>query len=134
MHYWSLRLSSTIESVILVEPFVEEVAHTCNLDEEVYNNILLVLIEAVTNSITHGNCGDPSKCVQVDCMGNTQKLTFTVTDEGCGFDPDYLPDPTHPDYLERPNGRGVFLIKALAQQVIYAKNGKQLTVIFDMLT
>ena len=57
-------------------------------------------------------------------------LKFIVTDEGSGFDPDSLPDPTAPENIEKVTGRGIFLMKHLADEVSFSESGNQVELIF----
>jgi serine/threonine-protein kinase RsbW len=87
----------------------------------------------MTNAIKHGNKYDPDKkvCLTLETKED-RYLCFTIKDQGCGFDPETLPDPTSPDFLEEPNGRGVFLIQKLADHVKFSNNGTTLEMWFDL--
>ena len=95
--------------------------------EDVIFAIRLALDEALSNAVRHGNCGDPTKQVTVEYSINEQGFKASVTDEGCGFQPDELPDPTLKENIERPCGRGVMLMKAYMSGVTYNKNGNSVT-------
>jgi serine/threonine-protein kinase RsbW len=69
------------------------------------------LDEAITNGLRHGNQSDPSKRVRVRYRVGTQEVLAEVEDEGPGFDPSAVPDPTLPENLDRPSGRGLFLMR-----------------------
>ncbi|SRR5260370_787303 len=71
----------------------------------------LALEEAIVNAIRHGNSGDPAKAVQVRYRVTEQEVVTEIEDEGPGFDPERIPDPLAPENLERPTGRGLFLIR-----------------------
>ena len=91
------------------------------------------LEEALVNAIKHGNGMDPEKVVHiVVCIEGTredlQRLTLTITDEGEGFDPKDVPDPTAIENLDRPCGRGVMLMKHYFSEVTYNEKGNQVTV------
>jgi len=119
-----LKLRSNPRSVAAVEPFLERVASKYCVSPDTYGNILVSLTEAVTNAIRHGNQFDESKtvCIQLKkCKGN--KLAFRVSDEGCGFDFQSLPDPTCPEMLDQPGGRGVYIMRALSDEVEFLDNG-----------
>ena len=85
--------------------------------------IQLALDEALANAIRHGNCNDPDKTVTVEYSVDKDVFDITICDEGCGFDPGAVPDPTRDENLERPCGRGVMLIKAYMTDVRYNRRG-----------
>lgn len=128
---FSLQLRSIPENIVLLEPFVEKAKSYCCVSNEQYHNILLVLTEAVNNSIVHGNHADPAKKVRIQMNINTQSLRFVVQDEGNGFDLSQIPDPTSPNQLTQPNGRGVFLMRRLADNVSFAENGRKVLIYFN---
>ncbi len=125
-----LQLSSHPQNIRLVEPYVLKVKKRFNIDDEVYFNILLVLTEAVNNCILHGNQADPRKHVHIRMHPNRNALYFVVRDEGEGFNPDRLPDPTQPERLTCANGRGVFLMRQLSDTVHYSNDGRQVEISF----
>jgi serine/threonine-protein kinase RsbW len=85
----------------------------------------LAMHEALVNAITHGNQLAADKCVQVSCRMSPNLVRIEITDEGNGFDPVSVPDPTDPDRLESPTGRGVMLIKAFMSRVEFNEKGNQ---------
>lgn len=96
--------------------------------EEVFA-IRLALDEAVTNAIHHGNANDPSKHVTIEYRIDDQAVRIDVTDEGCGFCPDQLPDPTLEDNLTTPHGRGVMLIQAYMTEVRFNPRGNCISMV-----
>ena len=89
----------------------------------------LALEEGLANAIKHGNKMDPDKQVTVECFLNEDVVRVVIKDEGEGFDIDDVPDPTLPENLDKPSGRGVMLMKAFMDDVIYNDSGNQLTFI-----
>ena len=87
----------------------------------------LAIEEAVVNAIRHGHRGDTSKRVSVYFQVSCNQLLVEVQDQGAGFDPDGLPDPLAPENLERPGGRGVFLIRQYMTWVQYNETGNAIT-------
>ncbi len=87
--------------------------------------VKLSLEEAVMNAIRHGNKMDRDKKVIIDFEITDRKLVLAVEDEGPGFDPDNVPDPTRGDNLERPCGRGIVLMRAYMDEVEYAPPGNR---------
>ncbi len=120
-----LDISSNIENVRSVEPFLKKFCTQHKLCKNTYSDMLLVLTEAVTNSIKHGNELDPSKKVTIELQRhNCGKVCFEIKDEGKGFDPMKVPDPTQPNRITQPNGRGLMLMNAIANKVDYTQKGK----------
>ena len=87
-------------------------------------------MEAVNNAILHGNHSNPEKMVDIEIGYKAKELKITVTDEGSGFRPELVPDPTTPENIEALNGRGIYLMSHLADKIKYNKNGNSVTMIF----
>lgn len=87
--------------------------------------IKLALEEAMTNAVKHGNCNDPSKRILVRFSLTTERMVVMVRDEGNGFCPDSVPDPTRLENLERPNGRGIMLMNSYMSRVCYSPAGNE---------
>ncbi len=85
--------------------------------------IKLALEEAVTNAFRHGNQKDPDKHITVRYEIDATKILIEIEDEGPGFDPGDVPDPTLPEYIDRPHGRGIMLMRAYLDTVEYIKGG-----------
>jgi len=89
--------------------------------------IHLAVEEALVNAIRHGNESDPSKQVHIDCRLSSGRFWITVADEGPGFDPGAVPDPTEPENLDAPGGRGLLLMRNFMQRVEFNTSGNQVT-------
>ena len=128
----SIQLDSTQESINKVTAYIDEIYSTQNdmLDES-YGNIIIALTEAVNNAISHGNKNIPEKKVIVSYIKNKDNISFTVEDEGNGFDFTDIPDPTDPKNIEMLNGRGIFLMKNLADEIEFHNEGKKVELIFN---
>ena len=126
-----IEFPSKAENIHLVEKMIDEVCTKHNVHESHYGNILIALTEAVNNAIHHGNRLDPSKQVTVGYRAGHGKITFFVKDQGPGFDHDQLPDPTDPENIEKPHGRGVFLMRALADMVAFNDHGATVAMTFS---
>jgi serine/threonine-protein kinase RsbW len=88
--------------------------------------IRLSLEEGITNAIRHGNKNAADKQVTIRCEVTDQRLRVEVQDQGDGFDPGEIPDPTDPDFLERPCGRGLLLMKSYLDHFEYGDEGRLL--------
>ena len=128
-----ISFESVAENIHIVENLIDEICETLNVNEEYYGNILISMTEAVNNAMVHGNKLDSEKKVVVTVKSDDTSLHFTVSDEGPGFDYDNLPDPTAPENIEKPNGRGVFLMKNLADGCNFEENGRIVELEFKAL-
>jgi serine/threonine-protein kinase RsbW len=88
-------------------------------------SVHLAVEEALVNAIKHGNRLDASKQVHVECRGTDERFWIEIVDEGAGFDPDHLPDPTDDENLECPSGRGVLLMRNFMSRVEFSQQGKR---------
>lgn len=130
---YTLQLPSKLESITTVENFIDNLSEKYKFTEETYANVLTCLSEAVINAIVHGNKLDISKKVYINLeVIQNKRLIFTIADEGSGFDYNNLPDPTSPENLENYSGRGVYIIKKLADQCIFNTIGNELELHFKI--
>ena len=129
----NITFSSDLNNLNIAEAIVDTISRVSKLNELIYGNILLSLSEAINNAIVHGNKFNKNKKVSV-CYKFIEKknLLITVEDEGNGFDPSKISDPTDPDNLENLHGRGVFLIHNLADEVTYELDGKKVQMKFQL--
>ncbi|NQY10984.1 MAG: ATP-binding protein [Flavobacteriales bacterium] len=127
-----LRFASKLENITLVEKLIDDVCEIHTIDRDYYGNILVALTEAVNNAISHGNNSDPEKHVSVIFESKKDNISFEITDEGEGFDPTNLPDPTSPENIEKPYGRGIFLIKHLSDEVEFSDEGRTVNISFNV--
>ncbi|WP_207421716.1 ATP-binding protein [Desertivirga brevis] len=130
---YTLQLPSRVDSITTVENFIDKLKEEYNLGDDTYANMLTCLSEATINAIVHGNKQDDSKKVYINLeVHNGKRMQFTVADEGDGFDYNRLPDPTAPENLENLTGRGVFIIKHLADQCIFNLKGNEIELHFKI--
>ena len=128
-----ITIGSNPDNLPLVEGFIDEIRSLLDFRDDVYGNVMVAITEAVNNGIHHGNGSDPDRKVFIRCESvNPYRIVVRVQDEGKGFDPDRLPDPTAPENLENPGGRGVFLMRALAKSVAFSDNGATVTMAFSL--
>jgi serine/threonine-protein kinase RsbW len=126
----SITINSDIEKLKVVETLVDRLSKKLGVSDEVYGKILISTVEAVNNAILHGNKGDISKMVTVNISADGNVLDITVTDEGEGFEYGNLPDPTDPKNIENLHGRGVFLMRRLADSIEYNTSGNEVKMRF----
>lgn len=127
-----LKLNSKPGNVAKVEPFVERLVNKYKISPDKQCNILISLTEAVTNAIVHGNRRDEGKLVQVRHSRRKDCLAVRVIDEGKGFDFRELPDPTANENLLKIGGRGVFLMRQLADDIRFYNNGSTVEMQFKL--
>jgi serine/threonine-protein kinase RsbW len=120
-----------MESVGEVEATAERLATEAGLDEDQTFHITMAVREATVNAVLHGNEYDPARQIEVAFENTGADFIFTIIDEGRGFDPDHLPDPSAPENLLRGTGRGIFLIRSLMDEVHFRQlhPGTELTLI-----
>lgn len=116
---YHLEIESDPNNLITVEEFVNYFSKDLGLDEEKLNGLLLSITEATTNAIIHGNKNNPEKNVFIDVSASNSTLTIKIRDEGGGFDPSSVPDPTHPDNLLKDSGRGLYLMRVYMDELLY---------------
>ena len=125
-----VQIPSSLKYIHVIEEYINTVRSDFQIDDCIYGNIHLAVVEAVTNAIIHGNKSDENKDVYFETKKEDTKIEIIVKDQGDGFDAEVIPDPTLPENLEKISGRGVFLIKNLADEVIFSENGTVLQMIF----
>lgn len=118
-----ISFPSKIESLRIVEKMIDELSAEFEINSEDYGNILIATLEAANNAILHGNKLDESKEVNVEMSIEKNKLQIIVKDKGPGFDYENIPDPTAPENIENINGRGVFLMEKLSDEMEFRDNG-----------
>ena len=129
---YTLQLKSTQESITQLELLIENISDKYNVSEDTFANMMTCLNEVFINAVKHGNKNDPAKKVIINAEVNAKRIIWTITDEGEGFDYTHLPDPTSPENLEALTGRGVFIIKHLADQYIFNASGNEVELHFKI--
>jgi serine/threonine-protein kinase RsbW len=119
-----LQIPSDIGNLRLVEKAIDELSMELNLSDEIYGNVMVATMEATNNAIIHGNNSDPSKNVKIQIQFEEKELKVYVEDQGIGFDYRNVPDPTAPENLEKINGRGIFLMEHLSDEIMYLEDGR----------
>ena len=116
----------------MIESFIDNAKEKFQLDDDIYGNIMIAITEAVNNAIKHGNRSDSSKNVSLSLSLDDSRIKFRIEDEGQGFDFENLPDPTSPENIEKPGGRGIFLMKHLSDEVEFIEGGRIVELSFYM--
>lgn len=132
MNTISIQIPSITDNIRMIESFIDNAKERFQLDEDLYGNIMIAVTEAVNNAIKHGNSGNSTKNVHLTLSLNDNLLKFVIKDEGSGFDYDNLPDPTAPENIEKPGGRGIFLMKHLSDEVHFTEGGRIVELSFYM--
>lgn len=128
-----LEVPSVPESLSQVETFLDGIREEYCFKDDVCGNVIIAVTEAVNNGIYHGNKCSPDKRLRVRInLSNPYKLVISIEDEGTGFDPDLLPDPTSPELIDKPGGRGVFLMRNLADHLEFSNNGSRVDLHFNI--
>jgi serine/threonine-protein kinase RsbW len=120
--------SSLSQSRVVIEQLMDAIGVSGFGEGELFG-IKLSLEEAFANAIKHGNRFDPEKQVHIQARITPGHLEITVRDEGDGYCPDCVADPTAPCNLEHPGGRGLLLIRAYMDEVIHSDEGRSVRMI-----
>ena len=126
-HSWSWSReqripSDTAAGRVLLEELLDELRRQDWEEKDVFG-VHLAVEEALVNAIKHGNQEDPAKQVMVQTHVSATAVKIEVTDEGGGFDPEAVPDPTDDENLEAPSGRGLMLMKSFMSSVEFNDAG-----------
>jgi serine/threonine-protein kinase RsbW len=128
-----LELPTDIHSIESAVEFVMSKCVTCEGHARRLNlNFRVGLTEALSNAMLYGNGHDPSKRVLVEITMMDGRLQATVTDQGVGFDPASVPDPTTPENICKPCGRGLFLMRSLLDEVSFNERGNEVTLVLRL--
>jgi serine/threonine-protein kinase RsbW len=116
---YSIEIESDPNNLITVEEFVNYFAKDLGVNDNKMNGLLLSVTEATTNAIIHGNKCDANKKVFINVLVEDDKIIIKVKDEGEGFNPENIPDPTEPQNLLKDSGRGVYLMRVYMDDLKY---------------
>jgi serine/threonine-protein kinase RsbW len=114
-----VSIPSDLAEARRVQTLIEEALQASSYSEHDIFSIKLAIEEALVNAIKHGNQMDPDKRVTVRYEVTPQRFDVRITDEGQGFNPEDVPDPTADENIERPCGRGLLLIRGFMTEVTY---------------
>ena len=127
----NFQLVSNIDSLAKVENIIESIKDEHQIPDEIYGNILVSVSEGMNNAIKHGNLLDSEKVVDFSFQVLEKSYEFTISDKGTGFDFTNVPDPTHPDNLEKIDGRGIFIMENLSDKLEFKNNGSRIILTFN---
>ncbi|HRI33329.1 MAG: ATP-binding protein [Saprospiraceae bacterium] len=127
-----IRIASIPNNILKIEEYLNWVFAEYHIDKKLYPNVLVTITEAVNNAIIHGNQKDCNKFVHLKTERRPKCIAFRISDEGSGFDPSTIPDPTLPENIECCGGRGVFLMHQLSHRVIFSDQGRTVEIQFEI--
>ena len=114
-----LRVDSTLSTVEAAEIIVQKLAQDHGLSDEEIEQLSMAVREIAVNAVTHGNGYSKEKSVYFSVVTNQTQLSITIRDEGEGFNPDAVPDPTAGDNLFKNSGRGLLLSRAFVDEITF---------------
>jgi serine/threonine-protein kinase RsbW len=129
---YHLEIESDPNNLITVEEFVNYFCKDVKLPDEKLANIFLAVTEATTNAIIHANKCDINKIVTIDAYVENSKLIIKIKDEGEGFEPGNIPDPTEPENLLKDSGRGIYLMRIYMDDMEYIRTSSGMELIFTV--
>jgi len=130
MNTIKIHFPSLDENIRIVESFIDNAREKFHLNDDIYGNIMIAVTESVNNAIKHGNKNDKKKNVFLSLELSEDIIKFVIQDEGSGFDFHSLPDPTSPENIDKPSGRGIFLMKHLSDEVSFKNMGREVELSF----
>ena len=126
-----MKIKSRLENLRLVEKFIDEISEEFSLSDEIYGNLLIATMEAANNAIVHGNKQNEELDVEINMTKSNDGIFLVIKDQGAGFDYLNIPDPTAPGNIEKINGRGIFLMEKLSDDIEFAHNGSMVKLTFN---
>ena len=128
-----LELPNDIRSIEHAVEYVMRHCSTCCDYARRFNlNFRVGLTEALSNAMLYGNNSDPQKRVRVEVTVRVEEIAVRITDQGVGFDPTAIPDPTLPDNISKSGGRGIFLMRSLMDEVKFNDQGNSVTLVLRL--
>lgn len=128
-HNNTLCIHSALPEIYHAEDVVLSELIDTGVDSNTLFAVRMALDEALINAYQHGNGCNPEKTIKIDREIHPDFIQITITDEGNGFDPRTVLDPTTPERVMAPNGRGLYLIREFASAVTYNERGNQITIV-----
>ena len=128
----TLLLASTFDQLEQAVTATQQFLMSQNVGGEVANNVVLLISEAITNAMEHGNGWEATKHVELSIVRKVGCIEAAVTDEGEGFEEDRVENPFEPHNMFKGGGRGVFLMRELADDVQYDRGGRRVRMVFNV--
>ena len=117
-----LKFPSRIESVGEAAAAVSDFMNRLGVSEDVAFGVDMAIREAVTNAVVHGNKLEPGKTVHLKLSNTPEGFEISVHDQGSGFNPDDVPDPTADENIMKTSGRGIFFMRNFMDEVVWTKD------------
>ncbi len=117
-----LALASSFDALEVSERVLTDLCRLAGCDHDTCYWLISATREAVANAVRHGNRQRPERLVRVEYRFENDQVTIRVEDEGEGFDPGAVPDPTLPENLLRPSGRGIFYMRRFMDRVEFSRS------------
>lgn len=127
-----LVISSDLANIAKVRFFLDQIFVESGLDKGYFNRVLLGLSEAVNNSIVHGNKLNVDKLVHIHILVSDNNLSIQIIDEGNGFEISCINDPTCFENIKKERGRGIFLIRQMADDIRYYDGGRKVMIKYNL--
>lgn len=127
-----IQYASELKTLNEVEKLVDEITSEFKISSELYGKVQVSIIEAVNNAILHGNKLNAEKMITLAYDVDNENIKFIVGDEGSGFDYENVPDPTTPENIEKPHGRGIFLMRHLCDEIDFRNEGAEVELQFKI--
>ncbi|MBN2584383.1 MAG: ATP-binding protein [Planctomycetes bacterium] len=125
----TLRIPSEVDEIRVVQDAIMDRMHEAGFNGDSCFAVKLALEESLINAVKHGNHFDPKRSVFVRYEISPDCVRISVKDEGPGFDPEQVPDPTATENLTKPSGRGIMLMRAYMDEVSYSDGGRNVTLV-----
>ena len=125
----ALSLPSRFDSLEEVTELIAQTGRRFEISEEDETDLLMSVVGAMNNAILQGNGQDPAKKIHLRVETTGNKVTVAIQDEGSGFDPNRVPDPTQPENLLRVSGRGILMMKSFMDTVEFGRGDRGLRVL-----
>ena len=126
------QLPSVLDSLNRAEQIIDDFFKENSLNEEFFGNVLVAVTEGLNNAISHGNNLESHLFVDFSIeINDKNSIEIYIKDKGKGFDFEHLTDPTSPENLDKPTGRGIFLMKGLSDECEFLEEGKAVRLVFE---
>ena len=126
-----IEIDSDLSNLSIIESLIDKLCVSIHMNEDLYGNVLISVTEAFNNAVIHGNLLVHTQKVLLEVFEDDFSFSFKISDSGVGFNFLDIPDPTSPVNLEKENGRGIFLIKNLSDDVSFTNNGATIIIKFN---